>query len=191
MFHSHSSGLLSIRQVTLRVHCVCARRDHAAFTDLCCVLLHLSVPLHLVVPLPDLRHTHLQLHVCPDGHFQRRTHHCPLPLPVPVLSGVHPPRGQLDQVRRRSRAETHEVGAAPPAAQHTQLHTLNTLLLLLILLLLLLKLNTSSVVDPTIQWPFSLPVAIFYPLSPVAVWLHRLPECPWTRADGSICWFLT
>lgn len=91
---------MSISQINLRVHCVCARRYHAAFTDLCCVLLHLSVPLHLVVPLPDLRHAHLQLHVCADGHFQCWTHHCPLPLPVPVLSGVHPPRGQLDQVRR-------------------------------------------------------------------------------------------
>lgn len=84
----------------LRVRCLCPRRYHAALADLCCVLLHLPVPLHLVVPLPHLRHAPLQLHVRPHGHFQRWTHHCPLPLPVPVLSGVHPARGQLDQVRR-------------------------------------------------------------------------------------------
>lgn len=63
-----------------------------------------------------------------------------------------PPKDGLIRSDATAGLKTHEVGAAPPAAQHTQLHTLNTLLLLI---LLLLKLNTFSAVDPTIQWPFS------------------------------------
>lgn len=69
---------------------VCLCRHHAALPDLRRLLLRLPLPVHLVVVLPDLRHAHLQLHVCLDGHLQRRTPHCPLPLSVPVLPRVHP-----------------------------------------------------------------------------------------------------
>lgn len=67
-------------------------RNHTALADLSCLLLHLPLPVHLVVPAPDLEHADVQLHVCSDGHLQRRTSDRPLPLPVPVLSGV-----RLDQ----------------------------------------------------------------------------------------------
>lgn len=77
---------------------LCLCRYHAALSDLSRLLLRLPLPVYLVVPLPDLRHAHLQLHVCLDGHLQCRTPHHPLPLPVPVLPRIHPTQWRLDQV---------------------------------------------------------------------------------------------
>lgn len=92
-----SSFLLSPFNISLLCFCFC--RDHAALADFFRLLLRFPVPVHLVVPLPDLQHAHLQLHVRPHGYLQCRPPGSPLPVPVPVLSGVHPAWGQLHQVR--------------------------------------------------------------------------------------------
>lgn len=82
-------------------------RHHAALADLGRLLLRLPVPVHLVVLLQDRRHAPLQLHVCADGHLQLGPPHRPLPLPVPVLPGGHPPRRHLHPVRH-----TQDSGAS-------------------------------------------------------------------------------
>lgn len=98
--HAEPSGHSLSRTQTS--HCasatLCRCRCHAALSDLRGLLLRLPLPVHLVVPLPDLRHALLQLHVCLDGHLQRRTPHCPLPLPVPVLPRIHLTWWRLNQV---------------------------------------------------------------------------------------------